>query len=73
MRFVLNNSAPGTYTVLTLDRTGEIEGSYSGRVVSGKLVVESYLGGRDLQFECSSHGITGNLPEQKLQLSIELR
>lgn len=73
MRFVLNNSSPGMYTVLALDRTGEIEGSYNGRLASGKLVVERYLGGRDLQFECSTYGVTGNLPEQSLQLSIELR
>ena len=73
MRFVLNQSSPGTYTVLTLDRTGEIEGSYNGRLAAGKLVVERYLGGRDLQFECSPYGITGKVPEQSLSLSIELR
>ncbi|MFZ5628616.1 MAG: thioredoxin family protein [Spirochaetota bacterium] len=73
MRFVPNNSAPGTYTVLTLDRTGEIENSNSARVVGGALVVERYLGGNDLVFECSAHGVNGQVPAQSLAVQIELR
>lgn len=73
MRFVPNNSAPGTYTVLTLDRTGEIENSNSARIASGTLVVERYLGGSDLVFECSPHGIAGQVTAQSLAVQIELR
>ena len=73
MRFVLNNSAPGAYTVLALDRTGEIEGSYNGRLTAGKLIVERYLGGRDLSFECSAYGVTGAIAEQALQITIDLK
>jgi hypothetical protein len=73
MRFVANASAPGTYTVLTLDRTGEIDSSNSARVIDGKLVVEKFLGGNDLVFECSQYGINGAVSAQALQLSIELR
>ncbi len=73
MRFVVNASSPGTYTVLSLDRTGEIEGAHSARLIAGKLVVERYLGDRDLAFECSPYGIAGNIAEQSLMLSIELR
>lgn len=73
MRFVPNNSAPGTYTVLTLDRTGEIENSNSARVAGGTLVVERYLGGSDLVFECSAHGVNGQVPAQSLAVQIELR
>ncbi|AFM12639.1 thioredoxin family protein [Turneriella parva] len=73
MRFVTNASAPGTYTVLTLDRTGEIDASNSARVVHGKLVVERYLGGSDLIFQCSAFGIAGSVEAQSLSLSVELR
>jgi hypothetical protein len=73
MRFVANASQPGAYTVLTLDRTGEIDSSNSARVAQGKLVVEKYLGGNDLVFECSQYGINGVVPAQSLVLGIELR
>lgn len=73
MRFVANASQPGSFTVLTLDRTGEIDTSNSAKVVDGRLVVERYLGTGDLVFQCSPHGITGNVSAQQLQLSIELR
>ncbi len=73
MRFVANASQPGTFTVLTLDRTGEIDNSNSARVLQGKLIVEKYLGGNDLVFECSQYGVAGAVPAQALQLGIELR
>jgi hypothetical protein len=73
LRFVLNNSTPGAYTVLAIDRTGEIEGSYNARVVAGKLVVEKYLAGRDLPITCSQYGVTGTIDEQALQISIDLK
>lgn len=73
LRFVANNSVPGTYTVLALDRTGDIEASYSARVTAGKLVVEKYLAGRDLPIACSAYGVTGAIDEQSLQISIDLK
>lgn len=73
MRFVANASTPGTYTVLTLDRTGEIDASNSARVVGGTLVVERYLGGNDLIFQCTAHGIAGSVDAQSLAVNIELR
>ncbi len=73
MRFVANASQPGTYTVLTLDRTGEIDASNSARVVGGTLVVQRYLGGNDLIFQCSAYGIAGAVAAQSLAVNIELR
>lgn len=73
MRFVANASQPGTFTVLTLDRTGEVESSNSATVVDGRLIVGRYLAAADLVFECSQHGITGSVVSQALQVSIELR
>jgi hypothetical protein len=56
MRFVANASAAGHfYTVLTLDRTGEIDAlKQRARHVGGTLVVERYLSGNDLIFQCSA-------------------
>lgn len=73
MRFVNNASTPGSFTVLTLDRTGEIDSSNNARVENGTLIVEKYLGGKDLIFECSPYGVAGGVSAQSLQLSIELR
>ncbi|MFO1471444.1 MAG: hypothetical protein U1F27_10430 [Turneriella sp.] len=73
MRFVLNASSPGAYTVLTLDRTGEIDSSNSARVSNGALVVEKFLGGSDLVFQCSSFGIAGQVAAQAVEIQIELR
>lgn len=73
MRFVLNASSPGSYTLLTLDRTGEIDSSNSARVANGTLVVEKFLGGSDLVFQCSSFGIAGQVTAQAVEIQIELR
>lgn len=73
MRFVSNASSPGSYTVLTLDRTGEIDSSNSARVSNGALVVEKFLGGSDLVFQCSSFGVAGQVTAQAVEIQIELR
>lgn len=73
MRFVANASSPGAYTVLTLDRTGEIDSSNSARVTNGTLVVEKFLGGSDLVFQCSSYGVAGQVTAQAVEIQIELR
>jgi hypothetical protein len=73
MRFVANGSSAGTYTVLTLDRTGEIVGSHSARLAGDKLVVEKYLGGQDMLFNCNKYGVTGSVATQGLEMNIELR
>jgi len=73
MRFVLNASSPGAYTVLTLDRTGEIDSSNNARISNGALVVEKFLGGSDLVFQCSSFGVAGHVTAQAVEIQIELR
>ena len=73
MRFVMNASSPGAFTVLTLDRTGEIDSSNSARVANGNLVVEKFLGGSDLVFQCSAFGIVGQVSAQATEISVELK
>lgn len=73
MRFVPNASSPGAFTVLTLDRTGEIDSSNSARVANGSLVVEKYLGGSDLVFQCSAYGVVGQVAAQATEISIDLK
>jgi hypothetical protein len=64
MRFVANKSTPGRYTVLQLDRNGEIDSSFDGRLEDNALLVEKYLGGRHLPIRCTASGISGEIQEQ---------
>lgn len=70
MRFVANKSVPGAYTVLQLDRSGEIDSSYDARLEDSTLRLEKYLGGRPLPIRCTANGISGSIPEQGLEVNL---
>jgi len=70
IRVVTNASTPGSFTVIHLSRTGEIESSYSAKLQGGALVLENYLRGKNLPLSCSEFGVVGEIKEQGLEINI---
>jgi len=72
VRIVTNISNPGTYTILQLGRTAEVEASYNATSKGGSLIVQRYLGQDDLSLSCSDEGLSGEIKASGLEMIILL-
>lgn len=70
LRFVANRTS-GAYSAVQMARTGEAEAVYNAKVAGGALVIQGYLGGKDLSLYCTTFGLSGRIAEQGLEMEID--